>query len=341
MLPPGRARLAIRPVSTGSPLRLPMTIGIVPVACLAAKLAGEPEARMSSTFRATSSAARSGSRSLRPSEKRYSIFSSGCVSAANDATVRLRAGTTASPTVARAPRLRMAGGSLAERWNGHQRSAGRGRELHRRPAQPCGERADQVASDRRMAEDRDAGGVAHDQHDLRAGYLAAELHAPEDVVADDVAGHAGVENVADAEIHDRLGGRAGVDAAQEHRGRVLSLRARFLLSQVVLRCLLPRSEALIAVLHELDDLVRRQLVALRLGQCGCPGNPARERGANEGDRAGDFEECSAAETLQIAHVDSPRSSLVARTRTKVVRAALPLPSILNLNQPSSTRCSCG
>ena len=46
-----------------------MTIGIVPVACLAAKLAGEPEARMSSTFRATSSAARSGSRSLRPSEE--------------------------------------------------------------------------------------------------------------------------------------------------------------------------------------------------------------------------------------------------------------------------------
>src|SRR5438445_12690410 len=169
--------------------------------------------------------------------------------------------------------------------------------------------------------DRAACGVAHDQHDLRAGYLAGELHATEDVIVGDVAGHAGVEHVADAEVHDRLGGGAGVDAAQEHRGRILSLRARFLLSQVVLRCLLPHSEALIALLHELDDLVRRQLVALRLGQCGCPGNPAWERGANEGGRAAyarDFEECSAAESLRIAHVDSPRSSLVAHTRTKGV-----------------------
>src|SRR5882724_7619549 len=153
--------------------------------------------------------------------------------------------------------------------------------------------------------DRAARGVAHHQHDLRAGYLAGELHATEDVVVGDVAGHAGVEHVADAEVHDRLGGRAGVDAAQDHRGRILSLRARSLLSQVVLRGLLPRSEALIASLHELDDLVRRQLVALRLGQCGGPGNPARERGANEGDRAGyarGVEECSAAEPLRIGHV---------------------------------------
>jgi len=71
----------------------------------------------------------------------------------------------------------------------------------------------------------------------------------------------------------------------------------------------PHAEALIAVFHELDDLVRRQLVALRLGQCGCPCNPARERGPNERDRAGyagGFEECPAAETLPIAHIDSPR-----------------------------------
>src|SRR5258707_734929 len=151
------------------------------------------------------------------------------------------------------------------------------------------------------------------QHELRAGYLAGELHATEDVVVGDVTGHAGVKHVADAEVHDRLGGRAGVDAAQEYRGRILSLRARFLLSQVVLRCLLSHSEPLITLLHELDDLVRRQLVTLRLGQCGGPGNPARERGANEGDRAGyarGFEECAAAETLRIGHVDSPRSSLV-------------------------------
>jgi hypothetical protein len=73
MLPPGRARLATSPVSTGSAAMPPMTIGIVLVACLAAKLAGVPEARMSCTFMATSSAASAGSRSLRSSEKRYSI----------------------------------------------------------------------------------------------------------------------------------------------------------------------------------------------------------------------------------------------------------------------------
>jgi hypothetical protein len=61
------------PVSIGSAARLPMTIGIVRVVSLAAKLAGEPDARIRSTFRATSSAASSGNRSLRPSEKRYSM----------------------------------------------------------------------------------------------------------------------------------------------------------------------------------------------------------------------------------------------------------------------------
>ena len=73
MLPPGRARLATRPVSTGSAATLPVTIGMVAVACLAAKLAGVPDATMRSTFSPTSSAASSGSRSSRSSEKRYSM----------------------------------------------------------------------------------------------------------------------------------------------------------------------------------------------------------------------------------------------------------------------------
>src|SRR3954469_25103449 len=47
-LPPGRARLATRPVPTGS-LLAPSTIGIVPVAFLAAKPAGVPAVTMMST----------------------------------------------------------------------------------------------------------------------------------------------------------------------------------------------------------------------------------------------------------------------------------------------------
>ena len=50
-----------------------MTMGIVLVASLAAKLAGVPDATMRSTLRATSSAASPGSRSSSPSVKRYSM----------------------------------------------------------------------------------------------------------------------------------------------------------------------------------------------------------------------------------------------------------------------------
>ena len=54
--PPGRARLAMSPSPTG-------TIGIVPVAFLAAAVVGVATATMMSTLSRTSSAARSGSRS--------------------------------------------------------------------------------------------------------------------------------------------------------------------------------------------------------------------------------------------------------------------------------------
>ena len=113
-----------------------------------------------------------------------------------------------------------------------------------------------------------------------------------------------LKHVADAEVHDRLGGRAGVDAAQEHRGRILSLRARSLLSQVVLRRLLARAEALVApsscswmissgVIRSRCALVSAAAQAIR---------PVERPSQRGGDRAGyarGFEECSAAETLRI------------------------------------------
>ena len=72
MLPPGRARLATSPLPTGSPTDV-NTIGIVALACFAARVAGVPAAaRIRSTGRAASSAASSGRRSLL-SAKRYSI----------------------------------------------------------------------------------------------------------------------------------------------------------------------------------------------------------------------------------------------------------------------------
>src|SRR5689334_2554703 len=70
MLPPGRARLATKPVATGAPAGA-MTMGIVPVASLAAWTAGVKIATITSTFDRTSSTARAFARSLRPPAARH------------------------------------------------------------------------------------------------------------------------------------------------------------------------------------------------------------------------------------------------------------------------------
>src|SRR6266852_423728 len=69
ILPPGRARLATIPVATGSPIG-PVTIGIVLVAFLAARLPGVVYATMIAGLRRTHSAARVGNRSYLPSSDR-------------------------------------------------------------------------------------------------------------------------------------------------------------------------------------------------------------------------------------------------------------------------------
>jgi hypothetical protein len=72
MFPPGRARLATKPVPTGSALTA-MTIGIDVVASLAAWLTGVEVVTIRSTGRRTNSAASAGSRSTWPSTHRYSM----------------------------------------------------------------------------------------------------------------------------------------------------------------------------------------------------------------------------------------------------------------------------
>jgi hypothetical protein len=71
-LPPGRLRLATRPIWTGSPAVL-KTIGIVLVAALAASAAVPPRAAMATTWRRTRSAANSESRALSFCAERNSI----------------------------------------------------------------------------------------------------------------------------------------------------------------------------------------------------------------------------------------------------------------------------
>ena len=72
MFPPGRARLATNPLPTGS-LSNAMTMGIVEVASLAARVAVGPPVTMMSTLRRTSSAASAGRRSSFPSAYRHSM----------------------------------------------------------------------------------------------------------------------------------------------------------------------------------------------------------------------------------------------------------------------------
>jgi hypothetical protein len=72
MFPPGRARLATRPVATGSTTAA-MTTGFVRVASLATRIAGTAAVTMTSTLSRTGSAASPGTRSYFPSAHRDSI----------------------------------------------------------------------------------------------------------------------------------------------------------------------------------------------------------------------------------------------------------------------------
>jgi len=56
MFPPGRARLTAKPALTGSPIAI-MTMGIVDVACRAARAAVEPNTTITFTGTETSSRA--------------------------------------------------------------------------------------------------------------------------------------------------------------------------------------------------------------------------------------------------------------------------------------------
>src|SRR5262249_25457216 len=71
IFPPGRARLSMSPSPTGS-RKLVVTMGMVPVAFLAANVACVDVATMTSTLRRTSPAAKSANRSGLPAAKRES-----------------------------------------------------------------------------------------------------------------------------------------------------------------------------------------------------------------------------------------------------------------------------
>src|SRR4029453_14016875 len=102
-------------------------------------------------------------------------------------------------------------------------------------------------------------------------------------------------------------------AAQDHRGGVLALGAGPLLREIVVRGFLSQAKALVAPLHRRDDVVRRQLVALRLGQRGRDGEGDSRSHAQEGGgrcEAGDREKVTAAHATVSVYgwsVPVPRS----------------------------------
>jgi hypothetical protein len=128
--------------------------------------------------------------------------------------------------------------------------------------------------------------VAHHQYDLCPRQLAGELHAAEDILVGDVARHPGVEAVSDAQVHDRLGRRSGIDAAQNDGGGILALRAHLLLLKIVVRRFLAAAKPLIAFSHHRYDVVRCEFVSLRFAQRGGEGKMANGTCAQKSHRGG-------------------------------------------------------
>jgi hypothetical protein len=62
---------------------------------------------------------------------------------------------------------------------------------------------------------------------------------------------------------------------------MLACGARALLRKVIVVFAPPGAEALVALLHESQDVVRGQFLALRLGHCRGIGNPAQRCGTDE------------------------------------------------------------
>src|SRR5271169_1126896 len=123
--------------------------------------------------------------------------------------------------------------------------------------------------------DSAAAGVAHDKHDFRACHLASEFHAAQYVLVSNVACHTTTEDIADTKVENQLGGRARVNAAEDNRGRILSLRSRLSFAHEIAMLRFARPEAFVASFHLLDDFVRRHLVALLLGEV-CVGQHASQ-----------------------------------------------------------------
>src|SRR5690242_19212108 len=126
--------------------------------------------------------------------------------------------------------------------------------------------------------------MAHHKHDFSSSNFASEFQASKDVGRFYVAGHSSIEDIADSEIHDHLGWRARVDTAEQGCFWLLSLRARFLLSQVVAILPFAAAKPSISILHRFNDLLRHKVIALLLCQGSGKSIFCQEHTTTEGGR---------------------------------------------------------
>jgi hypothetical protein len=82
------------------------------------------------------------------------------------------------------------------------------------------------------------------------------------VVVGDIASDTGVENIANAEVHDDLGRRPRIDTTEDDGGGMLAFGRGLLLRDVVVRVLGALTKALVTLLHERDNLLWGHFVSL-------------------------------------------------------------------------------
>src|ERR1700694_4335565 len=106
--------------------------------------------------------------------------------------------------------------------------------------------------------------VPHNQYNFSAGRRIRELQASNEILISDIARDTRVKSISNSRIKDDLGRSPGVNATQDHRRRILPAGSSSFLRQIVVRLHLPQTETSISLLKALDNLVRCQLVSLRL-----------------------------------------------------------------------------
>jgi hypothetical protein len=93
--------------------------------------------------------------------------------------------------------------------------------------------------------------------------LQANSNAAHNVFVSDVTRHTTAEDIANTKVQDQFGRRPRVNATEDDRRRILSLRRRLNFAHQIAMPRFAGPEAFVTILHLLDNSVRSHFVALR------------------------------------------------------------------------------